>query len=124
MLQQIDGAVAAAVGYRYDPKAMAWDGKEVEDEHFRQFGDAPPDVLGDESVASFTATLAYMDSQLVLDKDEEQGEESEDEAKGLDVIVETLHGTELMAVQMRDENDHSFHKRVVVVKWLHLHGGF
>lgn len=76
-------------------------------------------MLGDESCAEFTPTLKYLEQQLGLD-DDETGEL----AKGLDMIIETLHGTELTEIQRKDENDHAFHKRVVVAKWLHLIGGF
>lgn len=115
----VDGAIAAAVGFRYDAANGVWDGREVEDEHFRQFGDSPPDILGDESSGEFTDTLRYLEKQLGLD-DDETGEL----AKGLDMVIETLHGTELTEIQSKDENDHAFHKRVVVAKWLHLVGGF
>lgn len=117
--QLVDGAVAAAVGFRYDTASGRWDGKDVEDEHFRQFGNEPPDVLGAEQSPELTDTLKYLEKQLGLD-DDETGEL----AKGLDMVIETLHGVELTKIQTNDEKDYAFHKRVVVAKWLHLKGGF
>lgn len=126
----IDGAVAAAVGFRYDVISGTWDGSDVEEEYFKQFGNNPPNVLGDESVADYTETLKYLESQLAIDEEEgevyeaEENEETESDEERLELIIETLHGTELAKIQMADKNNHSFHKRVVVVKWLHLRGGF
>lgn len=136
----IDGAVAAAVGFRYDEKHGSWDGSGVEDEHFKQFGNKPPDVLGDESVADHTETLQHLKNQLAADEDagelkeeseEEEEEDEEEDEEGteniemsLDVIIETLHGTELTKIHMNDKNNHAFHKRAVLVKWLHMRGGY
>jgi len=115
--------VAVAMGYSFDEEARQWDASGVEDEHYKHFGSTPPDVLGDESKATQTATLAHLASQLCVDDDDDPVEKEKlDES--LHVIIETLHGVEMTKIQLADQNDHQFHKRVVVVKWLHLRGGF
>lgn len=117
--QLVDGAVAIAMGYSYDVSSDKWGAEDVEDEHFRQFGDVPPDVLGDEESSEWTDTLHYLNNQL-LKKEEEQI----DFAEGLQVVIETLHGYEITKIRQNDEDDHSFKKRSVVAKWLHVFGGF
>lgn len=93
-----------------------WDGSDVEDENFKAFGNDPPDILGDEFQEDTPQILNYLKSQLRL--------EDEEIAEGLQMIIETVHGTELTRLQSNDENDHSFRKRCLVAKWLHLCGGF
>lgn len=114
----IDGAVAVAMGFNYNMTEGTWTNEDVTDDHFKQFGNLPPDVLGDEFSATWSDTLKYMDKQVKADDEDGAKEE------GLNVVIETLHGMEATKLQSRDEYDHSFHKRVAVVKWLHLLGGF
>lgn len=114
----IDGAVAVAMGFNYNMADGTWTNEDVTDGHFKQFGNLPPDVLGDEFGASWTDTLKYLDEQVKADDEDGAKEE------GLNVVIETLHGMEATKLQSADEYDHSFHKRVAVAKWLHLLGGF
>lgn len=115
----VDGAIAAVMNFRYDVKHGTWDGSDVDDEFFRQFGDMPPDTLGSEDEAELTDTLKYLNAQLTSEI-----EKSEDLAASLDLVVETLNGSDLTEIQRADENDHKFRKREIVAKWLHLLGGF
>lgn len=104
----------------------------MSDAHFRQFGDVPPDVVGDATGVEWTETLRYMTTQL---QDEEEGEEEEEEAleddeeelrrrgESLDMLIETLHGVELSKVQ-RSEGDEAFRKYEVIAKWLHVHASY
>lgn len=117
--QLIDGAVAVAMGFQYNATNGTWDGSSVEDAHFKQYGDAPPDILGQEDSAQWTDTLKYLEKQLGLDKDVEGRL-----AASLQAVLETLHGVELTRIQMDDEKDHAFKKRAAIAKWLHLLGGF
>lgn len=96
-----------------------WNGNDVKDPHFQKYENAPPDVLGDEQSSEWTDTLQYLNNQL-LEKQKQQ----EKVAEGLQVVIETLHGTDLTKIQENDEDDHAFKKRCIVVKWLHLLGGF
>lgn len=118
MGQGVNGAIAAAVGFRYDEEKGRWDGSKVSDEHFRQFADTPTDVLGDEKSREFTETLLYLEE--MLDRNDDDGKIAE----GLEILIETVHGVELYKIQREDEKDHAFRKRVVVAKWLHLYAGF
>lgn len=117
--QLIDGAVALAVGYSYDAKSNKWNAENVEDGHFQQLGDVPPDVLGDEGSPEWTETLHYLNNQI-LEKEREQDQFAE----SLQVVIETLHGFEITRIKQNDDDDHSFKKRSVVTKWLHVFGGF
>lgn len=116
--QLIDGAVAVAMGFEYKNEDGTWNGEYVTDTYFKQFGNTPPDVLGEENDSRWTKTLVYLDSQVKCGDHDGQKEE------GLQVVIETLHGFEITKIQLNDENDHSFKKRVAVTKWLHLLGGF
>lgn len=107
------------MGFLYTMDDGTWDGSNVTDYHFKQFGNKPPDVLGNEAAPEWTETLTYLEKQLGLDDDIEGKLEAQ-----LMVVLETLHGTELMRIQMSDESDHAFKKRATVAKWLHLLGGF
>eukprot|EP00177_Eucheuma_denticulatum_P001828 GFKZ01003266.1.p2 GENE.GFKZ01003266.1~~GFKZ01003266.1.p2 ORF type:complete len:107 (-),score=24.02 GFKZ01003266.1:192-512(-) len=106
------------MGFRYNAERRQWEGSEVEDAHFRGFGDRPPDVLGNEGGREYTETLSYLEK--MLERDDEDGKIAE----GLDIVMETIHGVELYKVQREDKEDVAFHKRVVVAKWLHLYAGF
>lgn len=116
--QEASGAVAAALGFRYNERERRWDGSEVSDEHFRKFGDVPPDVVGDEESGEFTETLEYLKGMVA------RGDEDGKIAEGLEIVMETVHGVEYYRIQRADESDHGFQKRVVVAKWLHLYAGF
>ncbi|CAN8075833.1 unnamed protein product [Agarophyton chilense] len=118
----VNGAVAVTLRFRYDAQRGTWDASDVRDEFFARNGDTPPDVLGDETCGDIPGALARLQAQLRVD----DGDETEQEAlrSALDVLVETLHGSELTRVQSGDARDHAFHKRVVVAKWLHLRGAF
>lgn len=121
MGQEVNGAIAAAVGFRYDEEEGRWDGSKVSDEHnehFGRFADVPPDVMGDEQSKESTETLLYLEE--MLNRDDDDGKIAE----GLEILIETLHGVELYKIQKEDENDHAFRKRVLAAKWLHLYGGF
>lgn len=107
------------MGFEYDIQSGTWTGSDVTDAHFIKFGDSPPDILGDETSAQWTDSLLYLHKKLGLD-DDDDGKI----AAGLQVILETLHGVEMTRIQEKDDNDHAFKKRVAVVKWLHLLGGF
>lgn len=108
------------MGFHYNKSQGTWDGSSVEDDHFKQFGDEPPDILGNENEARWTDSLRYLEKQIDSKKEEEQG----DLEASLQIVLETLHGVELTQLQMKDEKDYSFKKRVTVAKWLHLLGGF
>lgn len=115
----IDGAVAVAMGFHYDKAQGTWDGSFVEDDHFKQFGDEPPDILGDENKPQWTESLKYLEKQVGIKREEQGNLEA-----SLQLVLETLHGVEMTRIQMNDEGDHSFKKRATVAKWLHLLGGF
>lgn len=107
------------MGFQYDMRTGAWDGSDVADEHFKKFGNDPPDVLGNETESTWTDTLVHLEKQLGLDEDVEGKLEA-----SLMAVLETLHGTELTKIQMNDKDDHAFKKRATAAKWLHLLGGF
>ena len=111
--------MALVVGYRFDQESATWDASSVKDSHFKAYANELPDILGDEQSEEWTPALSYLHSQLGLDDDEE-GKRKEE----LEVVIDTLHGTELSRIRREDKDDHSFTKREIVAKWLHLHGGF
>lgn len=85
----------------------------MDDAHFRAFGAAPPDVLGDEDAEGRTATLDYMAEQLEAHPND-----------ALDTVIDAIHGIELSAALRKDPEEQAFQKREVVAKWLHCFGGF
>lgn len=107
------------MGFTYDENKLTWDGSGVTNDYFQRFGDDPPDVLGDETILECTETLDYLEKQLGLDEDDEGKLEA-----SLMVVIEALHGTEMTRIQMTDDDDHAFKKRVALAKWLHLLAGF
>lgn len=115
----IYGAVALAMGFEYDKTSATWNGDNVSDPHFKDFGHTPPDILGDENEPRWTKSLVYLDS-MVKCSEATDGHKLE----GLKVVMETLHGVELYNLQIQDEKDVAFKKRVAVTQWLHLLGGF
>ncbi len=96
-------------------------GRDVEDTYFRQFGNVPPDALGDESSSEWTDSLKYLYGQLGLGPEENA---SGKKAESLNTIIEAIHGFEMCKIQRADAEDHQFAKREVVAKWLHLHGAY
>lgn len=117
--QLVNGTVAMSIGYRVDVQSMKWDGSDVTDPFFKQFGNDPPDILGNEDSADWTDCLKYMRAKLGLDDDETGKREEE-----LNTVIDALHGVEMSKIQRADASDHSFAKRELVAKWLHVFGGF
>lgn len=108
----VAGAVAQTVGYTYDKASRSWDGQEVKDQFFRQFGDQPPkDILTNGTL------LRHFEKRLA------KGDDSGKRAVGLQVYVEAMHGEEMTRI-LRESKDRGFRAREITAMFLHFFGEF
>lgn len=113
----VSGAVALVVGFKFDRETGSWDGSSVKDTFFRSYGGIPPSNVLEDADA-----MGYLAARL-LDSEDSDSNEEDELAESLDVVIEALHGTELTQI-LRTSGDVEFAQREIVVKFLHLHGGF
>jgi hypothetical protein len=109
---EISGVIALVLGFKLDVTTGTWSAQDVSDPFFAKFASGPPqDILADDE------SLMRLESRF------REGDDDGRVAEGLDVVVETYHGSELTKIQ-REAGDDDFRRREIVAKYLHMFGGF
>lgn len=106
------GAVACAVGFVFDVQTRTWQGSEVKDSFFKQFGDEPPaDIFTNQAILDHLAAK--------LAEDDDSGERE----KSLQMYIETMNGEDITRI-LREKQDPGFRAREIVAMFLHIFGDY